>query len=291
VDGARRARDVDASRNVELARALQPSSVDQAVGLDPADVDYDLGARSCFLKSERHPALDRLERIEQLLDDPGFLGYLPAVEAFLHLHPPGSFDASERAVFQRIQKHDGVRERFQKLIYDLATPVVRLEMLGVARTFGWMSDDEALGLEREIVLAALRPPVYGQGRDLVCGIDPDLRPRLQVRADELRPEIYTDEFGIQALGCLKPADDRIHLMLSRSLFDRREWIARYAAIALKEIRPARVDVQLALAQQLGRAESGPRKSAGEALREIKSADPLVLETIRKADPSFQIDWP
>jgi hypothetical protein len=111
-----------------------------------------------------------------------------------------------------------------------------------------------------------------------------------VRAEDLRPETYTDEFGIQALACLKPTDERIQLALSRSLFDRRDWIAREAAIALAAIKPALVDVQLALAQQLGRSELGPRQWAGEALRGAKANDPRVIEMIRKTDPSFKIDW-
>ena len=42
---------------------------------------------------------------------------------------------------------------------------------------------------------------------------------------------------------------------------------RLQAMALKEIKPAQVDVQMALAQQLARPEKGARESAGQALRE------------------------
>lgn len=271
-------------------RSLQPSSVEQCGGLDPADPDYARSTRGCFLKSERHPVLDRLERVETLLEDRDFLSHLPAIEWFFHRHKPASFGPSELAVLQRIRKNQRAREPFLRMIYGVETPVIRLEMLSVARSFGWMNDDEALGLEREVVLGVLRPPIYGHGRDLVCGIDPDLVSRIQIRADELPSEVYTDEFGIQALGCLKPSDERIHVLLGRSLFDSREWIARYAAIALKAMKPARVEVQVALARQLGRPETALRRWAAEALREIRASDPVVLETIRSADPSFQIDW-
>jgi hypothetical protein len=137
---------------------------------------------------------------------------------------------------------------------------------------------------------ALQPPVFGEGRDIVCGIEADVLRQISIRAEDLEPGVYTDEFGIQALACLKPSDERIHLELSRSLFDPREWIARYAAVALKEIKPAQVDVQMALAQQLARPEAGLRECVGEALRELKAADPRVLATIRETDPTFKIDW-
>jgi len=114
--------------------------------------------------------------------------------------------------------------------------------------------------------------------------------QISIRAEDLRPGVYQDEFGLQALGCLKPSDERIHVELGRSLFDKREWIARYAAMALKEIKPAQVDVQVALAKQLARPEKAARDSAAEALREMKAADPRVLAMIRATDPTFKIDW-
>ena len=39
-----------------------------------------------------------------------------------------------------------------------------------------------------------------------------------------------------------------------------------------------------------RPAKGARESAGQALRELKAADPRVLATIRKTDPTFKIDW-
>jgi hypothetical protein len=276
--------------NRELAAALQTSTFDQQSGLDSVDADYQRGIQICVLRNEQTPLVVRLEHLERLLGEPGFLGYLPAIESFFRAHPPSSFGGAELAALQRIQNHEHARDALLRLVRSLKTPLLRFEMLRVARTLGWMRDDEVLRVQREIVLSALQPPVYGEGRDIICSIDPEVIAGVQIRAEDLRPEIYADEFGISALGCLKPSDERIHLALSRSLFDSREWIARNAAIALKQIKPPEVDVQLALAQQLNRPEAGARDWAGQALREVRAADPRVLEMIRKTDPSFKIDW-
>ena len=68
---------------------------------------------------------------------------------------------------------------------------------------------------------------------MICGINPDVVKRMGIGAADVSPAVYRDEFGIQALGCLKPSDERVHERLARSLVDPREWIARLSAIALK----------------------------------------------------------
>ena len=280
------------SENVALAQTIQPSSFAQCDGLDPREPEYKRDARVCFLKNDRSSVVARLEHIEKLLDEPGFLAYLPAIAGFFREHRPESFGAAEQDSLQRLRKHDRAGQTLGRVIDEVKTPILRLDAVRVAHAVGWISDQRALQVHREIILQVLRPPVYGEGRDIACSFDPEIVKRIDLRAEDLRPEVYADEFGIQALGCLKPADERIHLGLSRSLFDSRDWIARLAAIALKEIKPARVDVQIALAQQLDRPESsGRRQWAGQALRELHPSDPRVLEAIRKTDPSFQIDPP
>ena len=276
--------------NRTLAEAFRPAFFAQSHGLDPKDAEYERGMRICGLRNDHDSVVARLEQIEKLIDDRGFVGYLPAIEAFLRDHPPPGYSPPELAALERVRGHARARDTLIALVNGLTTPLLRLEMVRVANRIGWVPDDQALRIKRDVVVRALQPPVYGEGRDVVCGIEPDLLRQIALRSGDLRPGIYTDEFGLQALACLKPADEQIQLALSRSLFDRREWIAREAAIALKAIRPALVDVQIALAQQLGRQEAGPRQWAAEALREAKVTDPRVIEVIKKTDPSFKIDW-
>jgi len=279
-----------ANQNRELAQAMSSSSFDQCPGLASDDPELARNKRICVLRNEKASVLTRLAHVETLLDDPAFLGYLPAIEEFFQHHPPSSFGNSETATLRRVQQHAHAREVVLGLVNGLETPLLRLEVARVARSIGWINADEALKVQHDVVLRALKPPVYGEGRDVICGIDADTLRQISVRVEDVQPAVYTDEFGIQALGCLKPTDERIHVALSRSLFDERDWIARYAAMALKEIKPAGVDVQLALAQQLARPEKAARESAGEALREMKAADPRVIAAIHQSDPTFKIDW-
>jgi len=278
------------NENREIAHAMQPSSFDQCAGLDSTDPELTRAQRICVLKNEKRTVLTRLAHIVRLLDDPEFLGYLPSIEGFFHEHPLSSFGPSEVATLRQIQQHSRARGVVVGLVNGLETPLLRLEMVRVARSIGWIGADEALKVQHDVVVRALQPPVYGEGRDVVCGIDADVLRQISIRAEDLRPGVYQDEFGLQALGCLKPADERIHVELGRSLFDKREWIAGYAAMALKEIKPAQIDVQVALAKQLARPEKAARESAAEALREMKAADPRVLAMIRATDPTFKIDW-
>jgi hypothetical protein len=242
--------------NRALERSLQPSTVTQSSGL--AEPEQELERRACFLGSERNPVLARLEHMEKLLEEPGFLAYMRAMGSFFRSHDPASFGAAELAALERIRNHPRSRMVVNELVPRLENPILRHEILRVSRAIGWISETDGLRLQREIVLQLLKPPIYGEGRDLICGIAPDVVKRMGIRAGDVPPEVYRDEFGIQALGCLKPSDERIHDRLARSLFDSREWIARLTAIALKGMSPVEADALMAPAAQLGRAPEPPK---------------------------------
>ena len=223
--------------NRALELSLQPSTFTQSSGLDLAEPEHELEMRACFLGSERNPALARLEHMEKLLEEPGFLAYMRAMESFFRKHDPASFGSAELAVLERIRNHPRSRAVVNELVQRLENPILRHEILRVSRAIGWISDNDGLRLQREIVLQLLKPPIYGEERDLICGINPDVVKRMGIGAGDVSPEVYRDEFGIQALGCLKPSDEKIHERLARSHVDPREWIARLSAIALKGMDP------------------------------------------------------
>src|SRR5690606_10550392 len=124
---------------------------------------------------------------------------------------------------------------------------------------GWTTPERALPIEREIVVDSLRPPVWGVARDRICGLGAEVLSRIEIRAEEVPPESYANEFAIQALACLRPTDERIHVALARALSDPREWIVRVAALALRSMQASQVEVQIALAEQLARPETQARE--------------------------------
>ena len=243
------------SPNEALARALEPTCFAEAGGLGLSDFEYSRDERTCFLRDERRLVAERLEHVEHLLDAPEFVTYLPAIDAFLRAHELAVFDAAAAVPLDRIRKHARARSAVLELLGGLDTPSLRLEIVRVARSLGWLSAAEALPIQRQIAIQLLRPPIWGEGRDLVCGMGRDVLERIDIRAEDVAPEVYQNEFGIQTLGCLKPADERIHERLARSLLDSREWIPPLTAIALQGMRPARLDVQPALVTQLERPQS------------------------------------
>jgi hypothetical protein len=221
--------------NRELERALRASTFTQTSGLPLGGPAHELESRACLLGSERSSVSERLHHMERLLEEPGFLAYLRSIGSFLRSHDPLSFDAAEHAVLERIRQHPRVRAVVNELVRELESPILRHEILRVSRQVGWISADDALPLQRAIVVRLLEPPVYGGARDLICGIDRDVAAHLALGPEDVSAEVYRDEFGIQALGCLRPADERIRARLARSLVDPREWIARLTATALDEM--------------------------------------------------------
>ena len=211
--------------NDRLAHALEPTCFTQTEGLDPHGADYARSAEACAVGDERRPIAGRGERVAGLLDSGRFLGSLSAIDRFLARNPVGLFD-----------RGDGARVATRDLLGRLENPVLRLELLRVARRLRWVSDDESLAVERQVVLRLLRAPVYGEGRDLICGLGADSLSRIELRDEDVPLATYGDEYGIQALGCLKPSDERIRARLAQSASDSRDWIARSAATALSGTR-------------------------------------------------------
>ncbi len=283
-------RDAAFQKNDLLASSIAPSSFTQCGGIDPSDPSWDRRERNCVLVNDRRPLSPRLDQVEALFRDLEFLSFVPAIEWVLRAHPVAALAPEEKLTFEKIRANEAARDRVLGLVDQLGSPVLRLELVSIARSIGWSDDARVFAVQRDVVVKALRPPVYGEGRDLVCGLDPVLRGRMNVRAEDVLPEMYADEFGIQALGCLKPTDERLQTALGNVLFDTREWLARAAAIALLEIKPAAVDVQVALARQLNRPEGGVKDWAARVLREAKASDARVVEAIRATDPTFTIDW-
>jgi hypothetical protein len=277
--------------NLALAKALEPTCFVEADGYAETASEVDRAARSCALANPSGARALQLEQIESLIAEPGFVAYLPTIERFFEENDPGAFDERERAVFGRIRAHDArARAVVGELVRGLEMPDLRLRILRAALVLGWMTPEEALPIQREVVLRSLRPPVWGDARDRICTLGPDVLSRIEIRVDDGPAESYANEFAIQALGCLRPSDERIHASLARSLSDPREWIVRVAALALRSMQASQIEVQVALAEQLARPEAQAREGAAEALRTLRPAHPRVIAAIRKASPAFPIDW-
>ncbi|MGH7805796.1 MAG: hypothetical protein ACREQJ_15725, partial [Candidatus Binatia bacterium] len=238
--------------NEILARALESTCFTQSSGAEPTSYAYAREEQTCYLRDERRPLAERAAQVERLAEAPGFASYLPAVDGMLRGDGARTFDEPALASLQRLREHPHARDAVLALLQSLETPVLRLGIVRAARSLGWLSAEQALPMQREIVLRLLRPPVWGEGRDFICGMGGDVLGKLDVRAEEISPEVYRDEFGIQALACLQPADPRIRDQLALSLGDSREWIARLTAAAL-----TKVDTVVRKGKRLAELRTGP----------------------------------
>lgn len=276
--------------NQALAAALAPTCFVQSSGLLPNDPGTLRGEHACVLRDPRRELDERLRLAERLLDEPAFLRELPIIQEPFHEHDGAALRAAAPLTMQRIQANGRARRTVLDVLQGLDNPPLRVALLRIALSAGWIDEREARPIRQRIVARLLRAPVYGESRDLVCALRREVGDSLEIRAADVEDDVYRDEFGIQALACLKPSDPAIHQRLGGALSDSREWVARMAAIALREIKPDAVEVQVALANQLGRAETGLRSWAQDALRVMKPSHPRVLAAIEAADPTFEIDW-
>ena len=221
-----------------IAKALEPTCFTQSSGLQVGGGEYGRNMRACALRDGKKPVAERLALVEGLLERPEFLTHLPAIHGLLGAAEPASLDVAASATVKRIANHAGGRAVVTDVLYRGGTPRLRFETLRLARAVDWISEAEAFPIRRAIVTRLLLPPTYGESRDLICALAASSPLRIEVTAEDVPQTAYQNEFAIEALGCLKPTDTRIHDRLGESLLDSREWIVRAAATALRRVRTA-----------------------------------------------------
>jgi hypothetical protein len=240
-DYAEHLRRLERSRTNELlAHAMEPTCFAQTTGVDPAGAAFAREQRVCALRSEHRSVSERVEQVAHLFDTQAFLADLPAIGFFLRSHQRALADPAYTSSLVHIRQNIAARSTVAALVHDLQLPVVRLELVRIARAVGWLSAEEARPIQRQIAVSLLRPPVWGEARDSICGLGRDVLDDVDVHSEEIAAEVYRSEFGIQALACLKPADPRVRERLAASLDDSREWIRRLAASAIAQMDPLRL---------------------------------------------------
>ena len=160
-----------------LLSLFAPSSMTVAAGLRDADAQADYRRDICQFSDDRLSPAQKLVFVHKLLGRE-----MAEVRMFLdHIEKyAGSLTESDRhepavsAAFEQIVRDTGARERFLTFARDADQPAIRARMIGLARTLGWLSQEQQqVELLRMIDEQLGRDSVGSADVDLACALNKD----------------------------------------------------------------------------------------------------------------------
>jgi hypothetical protein len=158
--------------SAKLLRLFGPSSMVATDGLQPGEPLAAAREESCRLYDDRIGEAQRLAEMHRLLAAPWpqLRMSFDTLEKFLGAVPP----AARVAAFVPIASDLAARERYLAAARVTSDPALRLRMVELARSIGWLDAAQQRQEHAGLVADLLAQPALGYGEvDLVCALNAD----------------------------------------------------------------------------------------------------------------------
>ena len=233
----------------------------------------------CVLEEDK-PLYKKLDWVNKVLsDEEKSLVYIPVIDEYLkdweRRFGEGSwenFPSLELSVMESIQFNERGREKVEELLSSPIDGVLsaQIQVLNFGRRVAWY--DEILYQER---LSLLLRDIFKENldlgqQDLVCSLNVEI----DLKLEDLPGEAW-NRYTLNAIGCVKPKDIRIHQVLLSVLREGSNSDRNSAAWALGKIGSKEPEVISGLLSALKDLNLDVRNSAVWALSKIGSKEPEV----------------
>ena len=267
----------------KLHRLFAPASMTVTTGLRATDAHADFRAEACRFHDDRLTAARKLAEIHATMarSMAATRLSLERIEKFMATVP-----AAERqspafvAALAGIARDEAVRARYLALVRDTADPAVRVRLVTLAQSLGWLDEP---GRRAELVhmvgdMLSTRAAGFGEV-DLICNLN---------REGQLEQELHRlGGFALTggraadaALACLGSADSRSRILAALASRDEREVQLAQAYLRHRPITDAAELRNVAL--DVARMEpSGAQARALETLARQRIADEEVLAELSR----------
>jgi hypothetical protein len=231
----------------------------------------------------------RLRVVQQLLDRPDFLAFLPTIEVFVRRHPAQQLKGEEQQLFADIQRRDAARDQVLRLVRDLNVSALKMELAHLALQLDWMAPQEFRQLAVAGARQLLGQPLTSEVVDIMCEISKQAVIGDEFGSDALPERLFKDAEGIRLLDCLSPPDKRVSTRLVQGLDSPDVSTRLWAGYALSRRLPLEDGILVSLAAHLG----DPAPGLHERLRWIFEAQGRTSDVVRRAvgahDPQLAED--
>ena len=238
----------------------------------------------CTLFSSQ-PIYKKLAWISKIFSGPNILSYVPNINEYLSSlekkFGPNWDHWPKDAVsyMEHLQFH---KEAKSKIGSFLKAPIkgllaVQFKLLGLGLKLGWYKASEKKAIKRRLLGDLFLRNLTLEEKDQVCSLDAQIDLEL-----EGLPQEKWNRYTIDALGCIRPSSESVHMALAETLEDPDKYVRESAAWPLGEIKPQNETIHMALAEAIKDTDSYVRSYAAWALGEIKPQNETIHMALAEA---------
>lgn len=266
-----------------LHRLFAPASMTIAAGLQASDAHADYRGEVCRYFDDRITPAAKLAGIHAMLvrSMAQTRLSLDRVEKFFATLGDGArADRAFEAALAAVTADRGARSRFLQLARDTDDPAVRVRIVALARTFGWLPAGEHRAEIMRMVSDLLSASSTSFGEvDLICGLNQDRSLDQELHRLKGLP-LMAGKAADAAMACL--GDNTSHARILKALASRDEREVQIAQAYLRHRPIAEGEELRAVAFGVARMDgSGAQVRALETLARQRVADREVLEELTR----------
>jgi hypothetical protein len=274
----------DGAPNRALLDAFAGAGLVQTRGLMPGDASYGDRDLVCALYDESRSVAERVAIVQQLLDRPDLLAFVPSIQAFVDRHPGDRMQGEARRRFDEIRDNRAARDRVLGLIEEVDVSALQVEIALFAVEMGWMSRDDFRALANEGARKLLRRALTTEVVDVMCEVSKHERVGDQFRSEDLPELLFADPEGIRLVSCLSPPGDRVTERLAAGLRLPDEMARPWAAHALTRRLPLPDRVLVEIAPYVNDPSPGVSDRVRWIFRAQRPLPKKGLEALRAWNP-------
>lgn len=225
---------------------------------------------NCVLRNRKLSLLEKLEAARDTLQGDSAFAFAPAITSLFAMIGMNDLSEEERAVFEEIKNNNRFKNELLSLVDQLSGfPRSAFELIDLSKGAEWITPDRALELKGRYIKRILKGVVSLEDKNLICSIDGVSRLGGEIDFEEIKASNYKNKFALEAIGCLRPTDEKTLLALTEGIKDANSDVRNAAALALGDIKPTNEKIHLVLAEVFQGENSYARGLAAVVLGEIR----------------------
>jgi hypothetical protein len=185
------------------------ASQDNSEILDQKSIEHLIWGESmdCSLATKKLSREEKLKSLYDVLKDGSITNRLLLVEEFVSHLDLKELNKNEEKILSDISSLDHIKKEVSGLIDQIQTPVLRSQVLNVARVFKWLTDEKYKLEMNKVMYELLKNGVDQNEIDIIVSYF--LGKGKDMRFSDIPSEVYETENGIIALAYLKVEDQKV----------------------------------------------------------------------------------
>ncbi len=205
-------------RNTELLSALKISAITQCSGLGPEE-SSDRHA-ICAFNNPNIPREEKLALTARLAESPEFLNYFNQISDFFRKIRSRTksipYSESEKKILLQISKNEEAQKKILSLVRTNGTSGTKIQAISLSQDLNWISTDEAVKLQKEIIKSAFENIADPASRDYVRYLTKQA-PSLTLEESDLPSNWESSLQIVSSVGKFRNLDESICLKLLENI--------------------------------------------------------------------------